>query len=283
MLIGQKTLWPKLTPDMHLAAVENNGMALQYINTKFRPLASPELYFDLCLAAVKQNGHAIQYVLTEKLNDHMYFELCRVAIRENGSAIEHLVSESKLYVFNSVEKLEFLTGLVTDAVRADGLNLRYIKNYNQSTQLCRIAVEQNPAALEFVSEPIIGMQTWLFENAPETMVAAFERDGLAIRFITADAMSRLTFSFKTRLLSAAVCQSGFALRYIAPADQTPELCYLAVAECGLAIQFITKNNNFHEGNIAKLKEIIETAVAQTPLARKFVPKFDFADFDPMHV
>ena len=65
------------TPELCLAAVQQNEQALEYVKVQ-----TPEL----CLAAVQQNGYALEYVKVQTS------EICLAAVQQNGYAL-HFVKE----------------------------------------------------------------------------------------------------------------------------------------------------------------------------------------------
>ena len=79
-----------------LNAVEQNGMALEYIKhseyssneetTSSEDLSKEQKYYKLCRLAVSNNGLALYYV-----NEPSY-ELCKIAVKQNGNAINHIIN-----------------------------------------------------------------------------------------------------------------------------------------------------------------------------------------------
>ena len=63
------------TPEICLAAVQQNGFALQYVKKQ-----TPEL----CLMAVQQNGNSLQYV---KKQTH---EICLAAVQQSEDALQYI-------------------------------------------------------------------------------------------------------------------------------------------------------------------------------------------------
>jgi len=68
----------KQNNEICLAAVNSDGMALQFVKIQTEPI---------CLAAVKQNGLALQFV--KKQN----FQICLTAVKQNGMALQFVNEE----------------------------------------------------------------------------------------------------------------------------------------------------------------------------------------------
>lgn len=110
----------KQTPEICLAAVEQNVNALRFVN-----LQTPEI----CLSAVKRDGYALCYVKKQTP------QLCLAAVEQNGCALG----------FVDIQTPEICLA----AVRQNGNALRYVGE--QNPQICLAAVEQDGNALEYVT------------------------------------------------------------------------------------------------------------------------------------
>ena len=122
-----------------------------------------------------------------------------------------------------------------EQVKKNGLDLQYIKEQEQTPELCMTAVRQNGRALQYVKEqtPELCMAAvrqygyalkFVKEQNPEVCMAAVRQNGLALYYVNEQS---------PELCMSAVCQEGRALEYVK--DQTPELCMAAVRQDRLAL------------------------------------------------
>ena len=123
------------TPDICMAAVRQNGLALQFVKEQ-----TP----DICMAAVRQNAMALQYV--KNMTDGIRFEL----IGRNPEVIQQCDNVP-------IE-------IVLRAVKNNGLNLRYVKK--QSPEICLAAVKHDGRALQFVKEQTLHICIAAYRNNP---------------------------------------------------------------------------------------------------------------------
>ena len=103
------------TPGICLAAVQQNGHALEYVRTQT---------LALCLAAVQQDGHALEYVKTQTP------AICLAAVQQDGWALRCV----------QVQTPEVCLA----AVQQDGGALAYVKV--QTPELRLAALREDPGA-----------------------------------------------------------------------------------------------------------------------------------------
>lgn len=101
------------TEEMCLRAVEQNGLALQYIDDQS---------LIMCLAAVKQNGLALKYC---KYKPNY---ICEKALENNGLALYYIEYQDH--------------SLCTLAIKQNPLAIKYVND--QTLDLCRTAVRAHP-------------------------------------------------------------------------------------------------------------------------------------------
>lgn len=111
-----------------LAAVEQYGMLLEYVNPEF-------VDEDMCLAAVKQTGFALPFVPTQTE------AICLEAVRKDGTAIKFC---DRSFVTDELKMI---------AVKSDPYAIRYIKN--PSEKLCKIAMRGNVGSMNFINPEIL--------------------------------------------------------------------------------------------------------------------------------
>jgi hypothetical protein len=113
------------TPEVCLAAVQNNGYALSYV-----PKQTPEI----CLAAVRRNGGALQYVVTQTP------EICMAAVQATGEALYYVKTQTP--------------EICMAAVRQSGQALEFVKD--KTLKLCLVACRSNPwIVVQYVPDEFI--------------------------------------------------------------------------------------------------------------------------------
>lgn len=246
----------KQTMDRCMEAVKENGLALRFIEPKFRNkmiefLAVKEnglsiQYIDeksksesVCIEAVKQNGLALQYI------DNQNERICIEAINQNINAYRYVNIDS--YKVN------------LKALRQDGLILRYIKN--QSDELCFAAVAQNGLALKYVNEQKVDIckeairENWaafhyVLDKNYEVCIEAVKENGLLLEYIK---------NQDERICKEAIEQNPYAIEFVL--DQTNEICRRALYKSGLSLKYV----------INKTPELCILALSRNSLSIKYIP------------
>ena len=125
----------KANKEVILAAVKQDGNTLQYADKKLK--ANKEVV----LAAVKQSGGALQYA-DEKLKADKKFILA--AVKENGYALEY-----------ADEKLKANKEVVLAAVKENGYALEYAdEKLKADKKIVLAAVKQDVSALDYVDDSL---------------------------------------------------------------------------------------------------------------------------------
>lgn len=124
-------------PDILLKRVQRNGLSLEHESIAYQ---TPEI----CLAAVKQNGLALQFVWNQtpkicleaiKNGAFLYVreqtpEICMEAVKRSGIALRHVDYQTP--------------ELCLAAVKQNGLSLRFVKK--QTPEICLAALKQTKQA-----------------------------------------------------------------------------------------------------------------------------------------
>ena len=110
------------TEDICLAAVKENGWALEYVHHQ-----TPEI----CLEAVKENGWALKFVKEQTE------EICLTAVKRSGWALEYVKNKTK--------------NLCLEAIRRNGPAIRFVPE--QTPDLCWEAIQQDPTTLGMIQKP----------------------------------------------------------------------------------------------------------------------------------
>jgi len=141
----------------HLAAVQRNGWALEFVP---EPLRTPEI----CLAAVTLTGFALRFV-PELLRTP---QLCLAAVTQNGWALR------------SVPKPLRTQELCRAAVQQDGDALRYVPEPLRTPELCLAAVQKKGRALRHVPEALCTLDLCLAAVAQNPQARQFVPDHVLI-------------------------------------------------------------------------------------------------------
>jgi hypothetical protein len=156
------------TRDDVLAAVESNGLALQFAKPEFTSdkdilktavlehgsalefvdksiiKDNPELYFDLVDSAVRNIvGHALKFVDKSFIKDNpeSYFEIVSDTVKRNGLKLEHASNDLK----GDPE-------IVLAAIKQNGLALAYAsEELRNDPEIVKLAYHKNPESLQFAS------------------------------------------------------------------------------------------------------------------------------------
>jgi hypothetical protein len=136
---------------------------------------------EICLAAVKNNINAFKYLAKNiLLNNYSYF----------ANEMKHTKEISLI------------------AVNCFGIVLRNLNN--QSFEICKEAIKNNPEAFEFVKNKNFKICQY-----------ALNIDGMLIKHINLDTFDN---NKKDTLIKTALSQNGLAIQFI---NQTPEYCKIA--------------------------------------------------------
>jgi hypothetical protein len=137
------------TPELYLAAVQNNADALQFISDQT---------LEICMAAVQNGGCAVRFV--EKSLLVKFPEICVAAVKQNSYAVRYIdepyqTEELRIMAVSMNPRLLFELKPKTHelrmaAVTKDGMILKDIPGDRQTQKICIAAVKQNHNALQYV-------------------------------------------------------------------------------------------------------------------------------------
>lgn len=125
-----------------------------------------------------------------------------------------------------------------DIVKRNGRYLRFIKESEQTEDVCIAAIRQNPAAFYYVIEKtpniclaLVSTAGWYLQFVKEQTVAiciaAVENDVTAFQFVKEQTPN---------ICLAAVMNAGYLLELVI--DQTPRICLEAVKQSGASFRFV---------------------------------------------
>lgn len=174
--------------EMCSAAVAKNGLAIQHVKNQTHDLCMIAASHDgnsiehireqtpeVCEAAVKQNGYSLQHVKQQTA------KICEAAIRQNPFALCQVQQVTEQLCLDAVDRCHdvfpiikhptervclraaeqnglFLKSIlnpskavIVAAVKQNGMALEFVPPLVQDTEICEIAVMQNPMAVKFTS------------------------------------------------------------------------------------------------------------------------------------
>lgn len=149
-----------------------------------------------------------------------------------------------------------------EKIRKNGLYLKYFCAEDQNERICRMAVNQNGLALQYVKIPQernicmsaifqngLAIQFVKIEKDRNLCLEAVKRNGLALQYVLDQDLNICIYAVK---------QNGLALQYVANQDQ--DICTYAVKQNGLALQYVLNQD----------RDICIEAVKQNGLALQYV-------------
>ena len=166
--------------NLHLAAVKQNGLVLEYASGQFK---NDE---EVVLAAVKQNGRALQHA-SDQLKKNK--EMVLTAVKQNGRALQH-----------ASDQLKKNKEMVLAAVKQYGPALEYaLDPHKKDKEIVLAAVKQHGCSLKYTSDQLI--------NDKEVVLAAVKQHGWTLRYASDQLIN------DKEVVLAAVKQYGWAFEY----------------------------------------------------------------------
>jgi hypothetical protein len=143
---------------IYLAAVKENGYALEYVNynQKFNIDLIEEIYFE----AVAQNGYALQFVKPIE----SIFEICMLAVKQNPFVLKYMENFKDSLTDNDILQV------CKESFKKDANALYYVKN--KTPQICLIAVSYDGRAIQYIED-----------QTEEICIAAVKQTNYALQFI----------------------------------------------------------------------------------------------------
>jgi hypothetical protein len=238
--------------DIALAAVKQDGLALQYVDESLRKDK------DIVLAAVREDGNAFEYA-DESLKKDEAFVLA--AVTQDAYAFQYadeILKKDKAFVLAAVtqdayafqyadEILKKDKAFVLAVVKQNGLVLQFAdESFKKDKAFALAAVTKNGLALKYVDESLI--------KDKDVVLEAVMQDSGSLVYVDK------SFAKDKDVFLAAVTQWGYALQY---ADESlkkdEDVVLAAVKRNGLALEYADKS-------LKKDKGIVLAAVKQNGLA-----------------
>jgi hypothetical protein len=256
-----------ISEEIALVAVKQNGLVLNYIINKTH---------EICYDAINQNGLALKYVPKDMLNEDMYLD----AVKQNGLALEFINEEDQNEdicneaLKKNIDAIKFVKknidyDLALKAIRKDVMNLqyiphahvdiineafnkdhnviKYIKNYNQTEEMCLKAIQHDIDLIQYVN----------FKIPNDLAIKAVTKNGIYLKNI---------INQTDEIVKIALEQNINAFKYVK--NYTPNMCLDIVKKDGMQLEYI-------KIQICKIEwkdyidQIYMEAIKQNPLAIKF--------------
>lgn len=223
-------------------ALARVGQALRYVSPH-----RPD-YGELATIALLQDGTALRHV---PRRSQLAFAL--IAVQQNGLALEHYDPEDA----DEVETEEYVE-VCKAAVRQNGLALQFVMHVDEESEffvygeVARIAVEQNPEALNWVPPD------WVADYGELARLAVRKQWGALIHLDT-------EFAGYGEIAKEVLQEAGIALDWV-PRTRADfgELAMVAVLADGEALEFVPEDRDDYF-------ELARAAVQTTPGALRLVP------------
>lgn len=194
------------TKNICKVAVENNGMALQFVKDIFNT-------HEIMLIAVTSDGMALQFVPDEYRKKH----ICETAIISSKGMALPFVKDQEIY-----------KQLIPKALQmSEGHAITFIQNTLLTPELCMEAVKLKWYNLQHIPTRFLSNEMFLL---------AIKQNGLAIKFINHTHQT-------SELAYLAVSKSFLAFEYINQNCLTPEICMEVVKQNGSFLRYIPEK--FH--------------------------------------
>jgi hypothetical protein len=236
-----------------------NGRALNYVPEKYRT-------FEVCAASVQKHGSTLEYV-----PDALQERLAKIAIEQSGLNLRYVKEQTPElclaavkdapYAFIFVKEENYTPEVCIEAVRHDGTLLRYIKPEMAAIKgspqvygkICLEAVKREGRVLWMVDPAACG------EMYHEICLAAISQDGAALVSVKypsgplvtpvkrkSDPDPKPRPRIPEDICIAAIEKNPLTFQLLAPEEQTPALCRLAVSSLATNMQYIEKEKHTDE-------------------------------------
>jgi hypothetical protein len=174
---------------------------------------------EFSMQLILANGAVFKYI--KNPSDEMIIP----AVQANWRIIQYLANPSPM--------------VCSMAVSQNYEALKFIKN--PPDELCKKAIDQNPMAILNIENPTMEMLDMVLKKNPNffkhvekgisenLQCLNLQKNGMGLQYIEKPT---------TKMYICALKQTGLALKFIKPENQTNELCNLAVNENPLAIEYV---------------------------------------------
>lgn len=240
--------------DLCYAAINQNGLALKYIN----PLYQTD---ELCIIAIKNNYRALKYVSIQQT-----YKMCILSLYKSDGkcSIIPMIKNQEITIFCEILKkypLEIrhvkpsksYDQLCMLALKRNGLVLRYINFAYLTNEMYYVALNNNGMAIKYIN-PSVQTDTlallalrqnvksikYIYNRTSEMWTFALKKDGLLIKYLNEDDFIKYKFSQEKLydvyliLLQIAIGQNKMALilalrnktfNFINDICRTNNICY----------------------------------------------------------
>ena len=202
-----------LTGEMKIKILKSNGLAIKSITNKTR---------ELVIAALMEDGKAIQYINKKERTEQMWI----LAIQTTKEAIQFaeedeiteamiiaLLKQDGMYL-EQIPKQKHTDHIIDTALRCDGRAIQFVEK--QTNEKCRIAIASQCDCWEFIKNKTDDLKLLLISITPAKIINmknttteminnALEQDGLLLEHFP---------KCSDDLKMIALKQDGYALQFI---------------------------------------------------------------------
>ena len=135
--------------------------------------------------------------------------------------VKDKINKKLIYILNTIINIHSQFNMLQSNKKLYGYAL-------QNEELCKLAVQQNGLALEFVKKQF---------KTEELCKLAVQQNGFALEFVNKQT---------EEVCKLAVQQNGLALYYVKEQFKTEEICHLAVQQSELASKYVKQKSVTNE-------------------------------------
>lgn len=196
---------------MYLQALKKDGLVLKIISNPTN---------EMIFTALRQNSHALQFVKDQ------IKEMILMAVKKSPFSVSFIKNPTldlyyeivqmnlKTYKFmnNKLFTPEFINKCAIIHVKKDGMLLEHFPE--QTFELCSIAINQNPYAIQYIKLTDL-------KEIEQLETLAVKKNGMVLEYVTSVSINIRKIAIKT--------SNGAVLQFIKSNEQSYDLCKLALS------------------------------------------------------
>jgi len=179
----------KPTNEMIFAALRQNSHALEFVKDQTK---------EMIFMAAKKSPFSVSFIKNPTLD--LYYELIEMNLK------------TYKFINNKLFTPEFINKSAMIHVKKDGMLLEQFPE--QTFELCKIAITQNPYAIQYIKLTDL-------KQIEQLETIAVEKNGMVLEYVTSISPNIFEIAIKT--------SNGVSLQFITKSEQTYDLCKLSVS------------------------------------------------------
>jgi len=201
----------KLSNKIYLQALKKDGLVLEIISTPTN---------EMIFTALRQNSSALQYV-KEQTKEMIFMAVNKSPfsvsfIKNPTHDLYYEIIEMNLKAYKFMDKKfftsEFINKCAIFHVKKDGMLLEHF--HEQTFELCSIAINQNPYAIQYIKLTDL-------KEIEQLETLAVKKNGMVLEYVTSVSINIRKIAIQT--------SNGAVLQFIKTNDQSYGLCKLALS------------------------------------------------------